>query len=77
MQKALSNWTEKRGYRIVFGGRAVLNDVKTEIENRKDAGELDEALYRDYLADFSYGGGEENSDLKSVILIAYAREMSQ
>ena len=73
MQKALSNWTEKRGYRIVFGGRAVLNDVKAEIENRKDAGELDESLYRDYLADFPYGGGEENSDLKSVILIAMPR----
>jgi len=46
----LRQWAEERGYRIAWGDVGLLDEVRQEIENRREAGELDEELYRRQLA---------------------------
>lgn len=73
MDKAWREWASKRGYRLAFGEPAVVDEVRAEIEGRKDTGELDETFYKTWLSSFRYLDGVELPAVKTVIMFAVPR----
>ena len=69
----LKAWAANRGCEIGWGPVAVLDEVRAEIERRREAGELDEEFDRERLSWFRYPEGIPITDAKSVIVVAVPR----
>ena len=67
------DWADHKGYRWAWGDRAVVEDVRAEIEARRAGGGFDEAFYQDNLAPFRYLADIGPARAKAVVLLAVPR----
>lgn len=74
MMALLQEWAADRGYRVACGDIRVLDEVKSELQQRRTAGELDASFDRKRLDFFRY---EESSEAiphpRAVIVVAVPR----
>ena len=73
MIEALEQWAVERGYRAGWGSLSALDEVRSDLERRLEAGEIDPEFHRDQLASLQYSASQELSDAKRVLLIAVPR----
>ncbi len=70
----LQQWAGERGFRLACGDIGVLHEVRLELDNRKLAGELNDAFYRDNLTFFRYEKSAESiASPKAVVVVAMPR----
>ncbi len=70
MTEELVSRLGERGYKCKIASVGRLDDLRKEIESRKTEGFLDERIYREYLASFSYNPPESLREARSLIVIA-------
>lgn len=63
-----ASWAAARGYRMVCGDAAIVEEVRAEIEDRADTGELSAAVFDPFLAPMPYLRGHARP--ARVILVA-------
>ncbi len=74
MIASLQRWAEERGYRVACGRVAVLDDVRSELQQRRSAGELDATFASRRLEFFRYEGSSERmTEPRAVIMVAVPR----
>jgi len=66
----VQNWADARGYRVVTGPIAVLDEVRRSFERRRESGEIEAGFYRDNLAAFTFLEGVSLKKPCSIILVA-------
>lgn len=66
----VQNWADARGYRVVTGPIAVLDEVRRAFERRRESGEIEAGFYRDNLAAFTFLEGVSLKKPRSIILVA-------
>lgn len=73
MNKALQEWASEHGYRITWNHPAVLDEIRLELERRREAGELSEYVYQRSLGRFTYLNNRELPHANTVIVLAVPR----
>jgi len=66
----VQNWADARGYRVATGPIAVLDEVRSSFERRRESGEIEAGFYRDNLAGFTFLEGVILKKQRSIILVA-------
>jgi epoxyqueuosine reductase len=69
-EETVRAWAEARGYRAAIGGIALLDDVRTELRKRREAGEIEAGFYQENLEIFTYLEGISLKNPRSIILVA-------
>lgn len=75
MHPGLQEWLHQRGYRMAVGDPGVLAEVRSEIQGRAAAAELEEGFIRTRLSGFRYGAeeGSIQGSGTTIILLAAPR----
>lgn len=73
MGTGLGAWAGRRGWQAVAGPLSVLDDVRAELEARRETGQVDAAVYRDWLSSFRYGDDEAVREPRAVIVVSVPR----
>ncbi|MBI4875356.1 MAG: hypothetical protein HY822_12050 [Acidobacteria bacterium] len=71
--EALRQWAAIRGYSVAWGPLTALDDVRSEIERRLQAGEIDPAFYQAQIATLQDSAPEDLPRPKSVLVVAVPR----
>jgi|GEM_PF-70448 len=66
----LRNWADKRGYRVALAATLVLDVVRSKLEERRDAGLIDAAFFRENLAGFRFLDECRIPGPKSLLMVA-------
>jgi epoxyqueuosine reductase len=69
----LMEWAKERGYRIAWGQPSLLDEVRTEMQQRLEAGELDRRVFDRSTSRFRYLGGVSLPEVRTVGVIALPR----
>jgi epoxyqueuosine reductase len=69
----LQQWATDRGYRIACGDAAVLREVRSELEQRRQTGELDSSFADKRLTSFRYEQSDAGVGPGAVIMVAFSR----
>jgi epoxyqueuosine reductase len=70
IEKAIETWSKKRGYRYAVGNVGVLEEVRTTLKRRRDAGEIEANFFRDNLEVLSYLEGCPLQNPRSIVIVA-------
>lgn len=73
LKDALVRWAGERGYRIAWGGPRVLDEIRREIEDRCDAGEIGPKVVENYLGRSGFLAGAALPRVGTVGVIAIPR----
>ncbi len=73
MIERLTSWANDRGYRVSWGPERVIEAVRTNLESRIDAGELDSSLVQDQLSSFCFDTPRPPGGSWIVLLVAMPR----
>lgn len=73
LRDALVRWAGERGYRIAWGGPAVLDGIRREIEDRCNAGEIDPKVVEHYLGRAGFLADAALPRIGTVGVIAFPR----
>jgi len=73
MSTGLREWAGRRGWQAVAGPPSVLDEVRAELEGRREAGEVDAAVYRDWLSGFRYRDDGAVPEPRAVIVVSVPR----
>jgi epoxyqueuosine reductase len=73
MTEALSQWASARGYRAAWGSLAALEEARSGIERRLQAGEIDPEFHQEQLRVPEVCATPGSSDLKTVVVVAVPR----
>jgi epoxyqueuosine reductase len=73
IDKAIQAWANKRGYLYATGSPSLLDDVRSSLQKRREAGEIDRNFFRDNLEIFTYLESVTLKDPQSVLIIAVPR----
>jgi epoxyqueuosine reductase len=63
-------WAAARGYRAAVGSVSLLEEVRGDLQRRRDAAEIDAAFFRENLESFDYLGGVPLKNPRSLIIVA-------
>ncbi|MEW6400105.1 MAG: hypothetical protein AB1503_13275, partial [Bacillota bacterium] len=70
MNRALQEWANGRGYRIAWGCPEVVDEVRSEVDRRREAGD---EYVREFLDVFSYLKNEKLPQANAVVVVAVPR----
>jgi epoxyqueuosine reductase len=70
IEDAIGRWAEAKGARFAVAGVEVIEEVRGKLEERRDKGLIDGALFRRYLSGFGYREGCGVADPEAVLLIS-------
>jgi epoxyqueuosine reductase len=63
-------WAETRGYRAAVGSVSLLEEVRSALQKRREAGEIDTGFYRENLESFDYLEGVRLGKPRLMIVVA-------
>lgn len=70
MHRSLQEWANGRGYRIAWGCPEVVDEVRSEVDRRREAGS---EYVRELLDVFSYLKNEKLPQANAVVVVAVPR----
>ncbi len=73
IQEAIMAWANNRGYRFASGSVSLVEEVRVALQKRRETGEIDAVIFRNYLNSFSYLEKLSLKNPQSVIIIAVPR----
>jgi len=73
IQDAVKDWAKNKGYRFAAGSVSLVDEVRSALQKRREAGEIEAIVYRNYLNSFSYIEKLSLKNPQSIIIIAVPR----
>lgn len=73
IQDAVEAWAKNRGYRFAAGDVSLVEEVRSALQKRREAGEIEAVFYRNYLDSFSYLEKASLKKSQSIIIISVPR----
>ena len=69
-EEIVQAWAKTRGYRASVGGVSLLDEVRSALRERREAGEIEAGFYGDNLDIFTYLEGVPIGNWRSIIIVA-------
>lgn len=69
-EEIVQAWAKTRGYRAAVGSVSLLEEVRSALQRRREAGEIEAGFYRENLDIFTYLDGVPLENPQSIILVA-------
>lgn len=69
-EEIVQAWAKTRGYRAAVGSVSLLEEVRSALQGRREAGEIEAGFYRENLDIFTYLDGVPLENPQSIILVA-------